>query len=423
LIPALHRAGSSQSIDERVLERLSLALVGVWTLVAVAIHFAREPIVITPDSASFMHAADKILGGNPVDVARTPGYPALLALVHGNPEAATAVQGILCVAAAVGVAFLGQKATGRWWVGLVTGGAFAISWAPVHYARTIGSEALSIPLFVGLACLMVMFDGRRVMVGSVVVALLAFTRLEFIAIPAVLAGLVWFAHPSRRTLYAAFGAAAAIFASLFAYALTNGVMNDYYGLSVVSRINRLGKIMEYRMQGDAPSRYDDITTQLDAYLRQPASYHGPYVFASRMPELQADNWRLAGEYGTATMRAAPLEFAQKTARELGRHGWFVAIAICWIALWAVRGGTTPRAVGILSLLVLYDLAMTSLGGYESFDRLQAPAYPLMLVVTVVSLLAGANVVIRRLERGDVRVWRAAHRRVETQRQGTVPDES
>jgi len=75
------------------------------------------------------------------------------------------------------------------------------------------------------------------------------------------------------------------------------------------------------------------------------------------------------------------------------------------------------------LLVLYDLAMTSLGGYESFDRLQAPAYPLMLVVTVVSLLAGANVVIRRLERGDVRVWRAAHRRVETQRQGTVPDES
>jgi hypothetical protein len=412
-------------MDEKVLERLSLLLVGLWALAAMAIHFWREPIVLTPDSASFMRAAEHILGGNPVDNARTPGYPALLAIVQNDPRAATMVQGFLFVAAAIGVAFLGQRASGRWWVGLVTGAAFAISWAPVHYARTIGSEALSIPAFVALACVVVTFEGRRVLLGSVLVALLVFTRLEFIALPALLVALVWLGRPRRRTLYWALGAAAATYTALVLYAVANGVTNDYYGLSVVSRINRLGKVMEYRMQHRAPARFDDVTVRLDAYLGQPAPYYGPYVFAAGMPELRADNWRLAGEYGLATIEAAPIEYAVETAREVSRRKWFVAIAVCWLAAWATLGGARTRVLGLLSLLALYDILMTSLGGYESFDRLQAPAYPLCLTIAAVSAFFVIDCVRRVVGMSGVRRRHAVldDRREERHRCGTAPDES
>jgi hypothetical protein len=143
-----------------------------------------------------------------------------------------------------------------------------------------------------------------------------------------------------------------------------------------------------------------------------------------MPALRADNWRLAGEYGSATIRAAPVEFSVETARELTRRKWFVVIAVCWLAAWATRGGARTRVLGLLSLLALYDILMTSLGGYESFDRLQAPAYPLTLTISVVSAFVVIDWVRRVLGKGvRRRPGTLDDRQHERHQTRTSPDES
>ena len=47
---------------------------------------------------------------------------------------------------------------------------------------------------------------------------------------------------------------------------------------------------------------------------------------------------------------------------------------------------TAQVFGLLSLLGAYDLWMTEVGGYEYMHRLQAPSFPIRLVVLMGTML-------------------------------------
>ena len=361
-------------------ERAVLLVVALVATVSVIFQLVDEGAALTPDSASFMRAASGILDGNPFDVKRTPGYPVLLAVAGKDTTAAIILQGFLFVFCAVGVGFLTQRATGRWWAG-ATGALFGLMELPLDYTRTITSELLAMTLLVAVACLAATFTPRRTWPTAAIVALLVFTRPEFLALPAVLLVLVLVAYGDRRARVHAVLAAGAIYALVGLYILGNNAINDYPGFTVVTEINSLGKAMQYGLQDEAPSRYSTLTARIDDHLDRGLEA-SPYVLAERYPGIRADNWELAGDYGRSVLRAAPLTYAWKSAELAARQKKILVLAALGLILWAAARSPRTRVVGLLSLLCLYDLVMTSLGAYDNYERLYAPIFPLTVVLIV-----------------------------------------
>ena len=264
---------------------------------------------------------------------------------------------------------------------------FAVSPYILEYARMLSSELLASFLLLAIACVGVAFGTTRIALGGLAVGVLAFTKIEFLLLPVVLLVAVTLARPGRRTVARAALATGVIYALLGVYAIGNAIVNDYAGVSVIAPINRLGKVMQYRMQSDAPAEYAETTRAIDAYLSDEAAQlsrgtdPSPYALAARHPEISDNDWRLAGEYAFATIVNAPAEFSWKTLQLLFEDAWVVLLAAGWLLLWAIRGARlTP--IGLTSLLLLYDLVLTAVGGYTDFGRLHVASYSLRVLVLI-----------------------------------------
>jgi hypothetical protein len=289
--------------------------------------------------------------------------------------------------------FLGYRIVGRWWGGAIPAVFFAVDPYTLAYARTVGAEALAMFLLLAVACVGVGFATRRIALGAVTVCWLAFTKLEFAALPLVLLAVVVCSRPGRGIVVRAAVAVLGIYVLLGCYVVGNAIVNDYAGISVVSPINCLGKVIQYRMQSKAPAEYARITRKIDAYLATEGN-QGPYAYARFDPEISQDNWRLAGEYAHAAIRNAPAEFAEKTLRLMRPEAPVALLALAWIVVWA-RCGARFAPIGLVSLLLLYDLLVTAVGGYSAYDRLQVVSYSMRVLVLTSTPVVAAHVVARR----------------------------
>jgi hypothetical protein len=373
----------SQPDEQRALVTL-VAVSAVASVAAVAALVRHSPL-LTQDTPSFLTAAHRIIHhGNPVDAMRTPGYPLLLALTGESPRVAMVAQAVLFVLSAVGVAFLAQRATRRWWAGLVTGVYFSASSYQLEWLRTIGSEMLAIFLLTAVACFAVTFRPSRLWPSAGVVCVLVFTRLEFVLLPVLLLVLILVGRYGRRTNLQAVAAAAGIYALLAVYAAANGAMNGYTGISVVSPINQFGKVLQYRMRDeDVTARYPRTAAAVEEYLAGPDAESGPYTLALRRPWIAADHWKIAGDYAAAMVRARPVEFLVESARTFRwRAGWFLVVSGAWLIVWPLSRSLIARAFGLLAVLGLYDLAMVSVGGYKDWHRLQAPSWGVRMTLVL-----------------------------------------
>src|SRR5207244_4201973 len=77
---------------------------------------------------------------------------------------------------------------------------------------------------------------------------------------------------------------------------------------------------------------------------------------------------------------------------------FPLCAAAWIFLLCRRRTArlaSVQAMGVLVLLVLYGIVVTTLAGYGSYTRLQTPFDPLLILVLWGSLLGGLLLVLRR----------------------------
>jgi hypothetical protein len=432
------------------------------TSAIVAAYYINHPQPETgPDTPSYLTVTQHILtNGNMVDASRTPGYPLLIALIfllfgQGNLMAVSAAQGVLFVFAALEIYIITCLVFRRSWIALIVGLAVGCNIYLLSFIKPILSEGISLWVVTSLALATVLFirfpQARFLWLVAALTLLTFMTRSEWMFLPVLLfAYLLWIAARRgvfRHLLPHALVAVLLLYGVLGLYIYENATVNHYPGVTEVQRINLLGKVLQYHMQDEAPPQYASIARAADTYLE--AGGLSPYAFAEQHPALglSANHWALAGDYANAIVEQHPVEFLLKTIPVVftssdsyypssqinlqgplalplfglqklsaGAYYWyrfFPFLAFLWFGLLFWRRTARSRAVEMMSavaLLALYDLVITSLGGYSSYARFHIVFDPLMMVVVLGSaLLAGAlllPVLLRKTQNIPVlaRLW-------------------
>ncbi|HEU4783163.1 MAG TPA: hypothetical protein VFS83_07485, partial [Ktedonobacterales bacterium] len=304
-----------------------------WGAVALALtslvticYYANAPHPgIDPDTAAYLRQARAILDtGRFVDPTRLPGYPTFIALLflatgHGNLDAVSIAQGVLYVLATLELYAALCLMLRRAWVAALIVAPVAINTHLLSYVRPILSEGLALFLLATLALALVLALRwpRPLALWGVAVALLALflTRPEWIYLPiplfACLLILAWRRGLMRRLLPTAIFALAVLYGALGGYVILNRVQNDCACVTYISNVNLLGKVMQYRMEREAPPQYAAMTQLVSAHVARGDT--DPWnVLREDYPPLHRDYFALAGEYSTAIIRAHSVEFVAKS---------------------------------------------------------------------------------------------------------------
>src|SRR5262249_27914286 len=115
----------------------------------------------------------------------------------------------------------------------------------------------------------------------------------------------------RKLLPHALVACLGLYAVLGLYIAANSVQNGCACVTYIQNLNLLGKIMDYRMQHEAPPQYDGLTRVLDAQLASGDSDPWDVVRGDYQPVKQ-DHFALAGQYSVAIIMAHPGEYLAKS---------------------------------------------------------------------------------------------------------------
>ena len=418
-------------------------------------YYANQPGVLRdpdPDTRGYVAVAHAIVQrGQLVDPLRLPGYPLFMVGVFAlagsdNLAAVSVAQGLLFVLAAGELyVLLCLAGMPSWRAGV----AAMLAGTNVHllsYVYPPLTEGLALCQIVSLALVVTLFLRRpRVWTLWVIAALtlaLFMTRPEWIYLPvplfAYLLFIAWRRGALRRLLPHALVAVLALYGFLGLYVRANQAVTGCACLTSVQSINLLGKVMQYRMQDEAPPRYADMTRLVDSFLAR--GDDDPWnVIRANYPLLNRNFSALAGEYSTAIITAHPLEYLAKSLplvaqlltdttpfRPLARQRafWPLLLALdglsrlAFVALlalfplgalswwWRLRRATADdhllvETMAALALLAAYGLALSALGGYIYYPRLHTPYAPLLLAVGWGALLgllprrAGTRSVERR----------------------------
>jgi hypothetical protein len=218
----------------------------------------------------------------------------------------------------------------------------------------------------------------------------------------------------------------------------NAQVNGYAGLTDAQEINLYGKVTQYHMQDLAPPRYAELTQLTDWYVAD--QHTDPWYIERAQPWLGADHFKLLGVYSRAIVLHHPVQFVAKSVpmafrslyqysayepvnsagREAGAlnalqqfsaivyplfmlfpfvaAGWALTLVLRWRRRTA--WGRYAAPVCVVSLIALYDLAMTTLGSYGEYTRLHLSFDPLMLVVVVGTLMLLASARRRVARKGE-----------------------
>lgn len=407
------------------------AVLALTALVTIC-YYANAPHPgIDPDTDAYLRQARAILdSGHFVDAARLPGYPSFIALLflatgRGNLDAVSIAQGVLYVLATLELYAALCLVLRRAWVAAVIVAPIAINTHLLSYVRPILSEGLALFLLASLALALVLalrWPGPLALWG-VTLALLALflTRPEWIYLPvplfAVLLLLAWRRGQLRRLLPTAVLTLGVLYATLGGYVILNRVQNSCTCVTYISNVNLLGKVMQYRMEREAPPQYAAMTQLVSAHVARGDA--DPWnVLRENYPPLHRDHFALAREYSTAIIRSHPVEFVAKSGPvasatlttvnpflPIDHQGPFAALLLAintaittlmrntlpffpllgagwllWIFWWRRKPSLLAEAMGLFALLGGYGLALTVFGGYVYYARLRAPYTPLLLIV-------------------------------------------
>lgn len=404
-------------------------------IVAAAWYYNHPAIESNPDTSEYLRVAERVADGHLVDPARAPGYPLFIVLLGRNLQAVSVGQLLLFVLASAMVYAIVALVTERVWIALVVALVMGTNLYLISWVKPLMSEGLALWAVVSLALAAVLFLRRPsaplLWLIAALTLLALFTRVEFLFLPVLLFALLTAFTWQRGLLWHALAATVVVYAFVAAYIAVNAFSNGYPGVTWVERVNLFGKVLQYRMHDEAPSRYSALTSAIDNYLR--TKNEGTYAFAQVRPEVQADNWKLAGSYALAAAEADPIRYAKETARlainssvnywtfreaesqePIDAAGPFVGplhrvlrfsrspqeiyplfplAALAWFALWLARRREREwqlDAMIILVFLGMYDVIVVSAGAYGEYPRLYAPIDPIKLIVLLTCPLLAAD---------------------------------
>lgn len=429
------------------------------TIFIVYAYYRNHPQVeMYPDSNGYIAFSGYIMRhGQLVDDLRLPGYPLLMSLIftlRGRQDfaALSVVQGGMFVLATLEVYVLAALILRRRWIAFGMGLLVGTNIYLLKYIKPIISDGLALWLVITLALAAVIFTqfprARTLWLVAILTLALFMTRPEWIYVPVPLVGsllLVAARHGVlHRLLPHAVAAVAILYLVLGVYVYRNTVDHGYMGVTRVQSVNLLGKVLQYRMQDEAPRQYAAVVDAADAYVAR--GEVGPWALMAAVPALRAHDGALTGVYALAIVTRHPLEFVAKsipvlfTSSSLGyvdddfrvissirpdgpfagllfalraistgtylTYIVFPLVATAWLILFLRRRASPPdrpsvaasEALGIVALLGLYALVMTTLGGYGDYARIHTSFDPLVIVV----IWATPFVVVY--------IWRAHHRK-------------
>src|SRR5437588_4028127 len=416
----------------------------ITTLVVVVYYINNPQPFVGPDSFEYIANAQRIAThGQFVDPHRLPGFPLLIVLVftlagQGNLMAISIANGVLFILATLEIYVIALLVLQRSWVAFLLGLLVGTNVVLLSFVKPNGSEALALWLVVTLALVAVLFARtlriRYLWLVMACMLTLILTRLEWSYLPIPLfAYLVLVATRQgstlRRPLLHALASVFLIYAVLGGYIFINATQNHFVGISDIQNINELGKVIQYNMQNEVPPQYATIAQTTNTFRSR--GDINPYDLLDQHPELKDTHFALVGAYAQSVIEHHPVEFLAKSVpvlfssldyfyyeSEVDPHGLlarplfgmdfvfhvlyklnlgFPLVAAAWIFLLCWRRTTrllSVQAMGVLLLVVLYGLAITTLGGYSSYIRFHTPFNPLLIVILWGSVLAGLLLIVR-----------------------------
>jgi 4-amino-4-deoxy-L-arabinose transferase-like glycosyltransferase len=301
-----------------------VALLAASNIAQIATLTQVHAITQTADTPGYLHVAQGIMGrGMLFDPVRTPGYPALLALVFAiagkqNLNAVVGVQTALLVGATLELYPLAYLLLRRRWLAAGCAGMVALNLYFVNWERAITSEALALWLVITYSvCLARALHTRHWawwLALGLLGAVLVLTRPFFIYLPGVVGAVVlaqiWHGGQLRRHWWHAALVLGVAYSLILAYMIGNAAVDGYFGLSDVGSVNLFGKVLEYDMQNETT---DPHTAQLRADLRRYlAISHEPWGFPYHYPAYARDQYQPLADFSHEIILGHPVEYGMKT---------------------------------------------------------------------------------------------------------------
>jgi 4-amino-4-deoxy-L-arabinose transferase-like glycosyltransferase len=285
-------------------------------------------IITTADTPSYLDVAHAITDHLFFfDATRTPGYPALLALVfhiagRDNMAAAVNAQATLLVLAMGEVAVLMRQIFARPYLSALVSSLIALNPYLLNWERAIGTEALSLwEVVTCFLCFALFARTRRwpwLAALAIMSALAVLTRPFFIFLPFLLFGMLlawlWLIAAPRRQLWHALIAGVGCGVAILAFMAGNAVACGYFGLSDVGTINLFGKVLEYHMENESTGIFQiELRQDLQMYLR---TSRDPWGFPYHYPQDGRDHYAAIAVFSDDIILGHLPEFAAKTAPDL-----------------------------------------------------------------------------------------------------------
>ena len=232
----------------------------------------------------------------------------------------------------------------------------------------------------------------------------------------------------RRLFAQAAAAVASVLLCVGAYSVANQAVNGYFGLTSVLNVALMGKVMVYRMEGDAPAPYDRYTPLVASVGPGP----GPWPL-TKIPPFDDRNHVLEGQFARAVITHRPIEFARHVLGTLvdsptdynavfirigpdggwlreqlrnwlhvseARYAAFVLLlpfALAWAILGLVARPQNTRAqiMGVLAVIALYASLTAAATTFDEFGRVHMPINPISTVLVFGTLLLNARSLVSR----------------------------
>lgn len=390
------------------------------------------------DTPSYLDTVQQLqLYAYPVHPVRLPIYPLFLVIIYafagqGNLMVVSIIQAILFILTAVQFYMLVSLITRRGWLSCLIALLVGTNVILLSYSKQIMTEGLSLwlltTLVLFLICFLKTFNIRFFWSLLFFFILLCFTRPEWVSLPFPIYCFLWLAAlrqgKGRYYLSRIVCSLGIIYCLIGSYIGINAFFNGYPGFSSVQNMNLLGKVLQYRMYHLAPDDpvSQDIKRRLIIYIEVEKRGRSPYqLIGNYAPDLGLHHAKLAGDFGQSIILRHPFEFLVKsippffaslTAYAPVYHGanlpampgpfadplnillffhriihncnaLFLFCAFAWILALCKRRTRSALSLemGIVAIIALYAVVMTTLGGYYDHDyaRVHTVFEPLILV--------------------------------------------
>lgn len=387
---------------------------------------------VYPDSEEYLRAAYK-LSSLMMDTARVPLYPAFIQLsrlVLPWTSATEAVYIFQMIVSSLGMVILFILCSMLFHSGIK---AFfitvfcATNTAIINWDFLLLSESLSMVLLLFLVFILLLLLQKpvlsRIVLSFVLCGCLLFIRPFYALFPALLMiGFLFLFRllykQERRFIWASLAGAAVVYLAVLLYSNVNYHQNGYLGISPVSTINKMGKVLQYDMQDlSSNEKIKEWVRQEKTAARDEAV--DPVVFM-RKYGLEENFYQEAAEFTGEIIKNHPLIYIRETLgfiageeflnspvftdynqnnynrlwpselfyalngfAQFNKFKFFLFLLFleCIHTVAALAAGKKDGWMWlVIDSILLYQLFMSVIGAHGEYQRLMAPAYPFIFII-------------------------------------------